>query len=395
MPQQQHNCTRKERRTLTPVILGLAAVTVFGFALRLQGLDAKSLWMDEASQVSFYNLPLHRAALATADPLDSLIGASLYRMGLAGSDWWVRFPAALFGTASIFIFGLIAIRIAGEGVGITAAVLLSVCPLHVAMSQEARPYITFFFFALVAVLVLAHARRRNSFLSWCAFGVATFTLLLARWFAAEVFTLALLVYPLIAYLAARCHPDLSRRRHEGQKLWACFGAVAVAYAVYIPLGVSVLFRAWRYTRGQQEPWLAGFGNVLSRAWHGLFCGNTLPSTFGIPDNRWFLVTATILFALGLVILLKRVWRNRDPFSTLFTIALFTFPLLYAAIYAMFIHWPSKSQYLLLMAAPLFACLAITADTFRRMFPPAHRIASWCAFALVVGFVGFPMARTPA
>jgi hypothetical protein len=176
---------------------------------------------------------------------------------------------------------------------------------------------------------------------------------------------------------------------------ACFGAVAAAYAVYNPLAASVFSRTWAYTRGQREPWVAGFGKVLSRAWHGLFCGNTLPSSFGIPDNRWFLITATILVALGLVIFLKRVWRNRDPISTLFTIALFTFPLLYAAVYAAFIPALSKPQYLLLMAAPLFACLAVTADTFRRLFPPARRIVPWCVFALVVGFVGFPMARASA
>ena len=116
-------------------LAALFFVTLAALSARLYRLDAESLWMDELVTAETYPLQLPQLILKAADegqpPLDNLIGALLPRLGLAGSDWWVRFPAAVFGSASVFLFGWRAGRIAGAFAGIGAAVLLAVCPLHI------------------------------------------------------------------------------------------------------------------------------------------------------------------------------------------------------------------------------------------------------------------------
>ena len=130
----------------------LAGVVLLALALRLYGLSDESLWLDELATVRTYSLPLKPLIVQSAEvgqpPFDNLIGAALDRAGLADSDWWVRFPSALFGTGCVFAVGLWMAEVAGAVVGITSALVLAVCPIHVYLSQEARPYMSFFFFAL-------------------------------------------------------------------------------------------------------------------------------------------------------------------------------------------------------------------------------------------------------
>ena len=48
------------------IAAGLMAILVAALGLRLYGLDAESLWMDELRQVSYYHLPLHHVVLGAA-----------------------------------------------------------------------------------------------------------------------------------------------------------------------------------------------------------------------------------------------------------------------------------------------------------------------------------------
>ena len=151
----------------------LLGVSVFALALRLHALDDESLWIDEFSQVSLYSLPLSyvatESARITQPPLDIFIGAALHRIGLAEHDGWVRVPAALFGAGGVFLLGWWIRKIAGGPAGVAAALLLAVCPLHLAMSQEARPYTLLFFLSLLTLATFARAHQRNTLFSWSVF----------------------------------------------------------------------------------------------------------------------------------------------------------------------------------------------------------------------------------
>ena len=95
-------------RTLPLVIaLGLLAL-----ALRLQGLDADSMFMDEIHQFTFYTGSLADAFNGSArqqqPPLDYLLGFLVYQVNQG--DFALRLPAALFGTGSVMLIIALADR---------------------------------------------------------------------------------------------------------------------------------------------------------------------------------------------------------------------------------------------------------------------------------------------
>ena len=127
-------------------------VGALALAVRLHGLDAQSLFMDEILQVEFYHEGFvelaARAMLHQQPPLDYWIGHLVY--GFAQSDFAVRLPAALFGAGTVVVL----IGLIGEytrvQVALFAGAVLALMPFHIFYSQEARPYaIAIFLFVLM------------------------------------------------------------------------------------------------------------------------------------------------------------------------------------------------------------------------------------------------------
>lgn len=379
---------RVDRYTL----IGLLLVTGLAFLLRVHRLDAESLSMDEAAQVSTYSLPLYQLIRATSDPFDYLIGAGLDRLGLAGSDWWVRFPAAVFGTASVLLLGWTFAQVAGGRAGIAAAMLLSICPLHVAMSQEARPYISYFFLVLLCLPVFCWARRNPALWKWAILAGVLLAILLARWFDAEVFTLLLMTYSCTAYVVnRRCGPEAALR--EKQKLLGSLVCLLAAYAIYNPLAGLTLVRTWPWAHGERGAWLLGFGHILLQGWQAIFCGGVGSSALRFAQTGWFLGLLTILALVGLALLFRRVWRERRAISTLFAVMMVAYPLVFAAIYGRLVATQPKSQYLLLMSVPLFVGLAVAADGLRLRLLGTRPIAAWLLFGMLLAGAVIPMGWT--
>ncbi len=377
-------------------VLALLAVALLALGLRLWALDAESLWLDEAVQVNAYQLPLPYVVIGASDqgqpPLDYLIGAGLHRLGLADSDWWVRFPAALFGAGSVFLLGWWVGRIGGRAAGVTSAILLAVCPLHVAMSQEARPYTIFFFFALATVLAFARARQRHTLRAWGLFACTLTLLLMTRWVGPHFITMGLAVMAVCAWLKAHAAHDLTQREGESRKLWAAFTAVVLAYAVYGPIFGVILYRLSHAIGTHATPWFTRFTDQLSDAYTATISGYS-PGTLSATDGPgWVLLIAGAVAAVGLILLIKAAWRRRDPYATLFAVALVPFPFWYAGVYAKLSVAGAKPQYLLLMAAPLLGCIALAAEEVRRSARRAHKVTSVIIFVGLIGAILIPMAH---
>jgi len=200
--------------------LGLAAATgvvLVAAALRFRMLAAKSLWMDELRQVHYYSSDsvsevIQKAATQNQPPLDYLIGYGLHLIGLADSDWWVRFPAAVFGVLGVVLIIAIGTRADRLETGLLAGFFAALSPLHIHMSQQARPYTIFTFLLLAAVMLYIRARVRSAAADWVAFGLLLFLCLMTRWLAPLVVVGALLGYALVR-LALRLPPD-DRRAPE-------------------------------------------------------------------------------------------------------------------------------------------------------------------------------------
>ena len=379
------------------MIIGLLCVTAGALGLRLFQLDAESLWMDELRQVGYYGLPLHRVVLGASDqaqaPLDYVLGAGLARVGLAGSDWWVRFPAAVFGAASVFLFGWWIARIAGTAAGVAAAALLAVCPLHVAMSQEARPYTIFLFLVLATTLLFDHARRRHTLFWWGSFSLSLLALLLARWIGPHFIALGLVAYSLGTWLVVRRRGEPSLRRVETRKQWAAFTAIVTAYCLYNPVCSLILFRMGKTClRRDAMAWIDRLGHMLSDAYTAILCGYSPRTLSAVAGDGRLLIVAGVLAAAGLIMLLAMIRRGRDPVAVLFVTTLVVFPLVYAPFYTSFSVFRPKPQYLLPMALPLLGLIAITMDGVRRRMLRVHPAASMVSFAVLIGLIAVPMAR---
>ena len=138
---------------------------LLALSLRLFRLGDQSLWIDELltiwqGRVEGYSL--WRQFLDDAqNPLPMLVVAWMGRWH--DSEFWLRLPSALWGAASVLILLRIGRRLGGDRVGVFAALLLAVHPLHILHSQEVRGYAALVFFGLAAIELALGAAARPSF----------------------------------------------------------------------------------------------------------------------------------------------------------------------------------------------------------------------------------------
>lgn len=134
-----------ERRGVLVAVLA-AALTALGLWLRLHGLGAQSLWLDEILQAhaTRRSLAWTLSHMATdKPPLDYLIQHAVIRLLGSDREAALRLHAALFGALTlpvVFLWGRSAF---GPAAGLCALAVLAVSPLHLRYSQEGRPYALF------------------------------------------------------------------------------------------------------------------------------------------------------------------------------------------------------------------------------------------------------------
>jgi len=171
-----------------PVLVLLA-----GWGLRVHALGAKSLWYDELRQVEVAQAPLSNLEDLliehAARPLDYLVTHALLPFtgpvdAVAGrAEFWLRFPAAVWGLLTLAAFWPLARRWLKPPAanGLAAALaggLLAAAPLAVQYSQELRPYALYLlisvlsFYCLDCALGLGRRPKRAPALHWAAFRAA-------------------------------------------------------------------------------------------------------------------------------------------------------------------------------------------------------------------------------
>jgi|CXWL01.1.fsa_nt_gi hypothetical protein len=372
----------------TPALL--VGITVVALAFRLYRLDAESLWMDEIVTVeSSYGDPagiVIAAAMEGQPPLDNFVGAMVHRLGLGQSDWWVRLPTAIFGAGAILLLGLWVRRLAGDAAGLTAALLLAVCPMHISMSQEVRPYALMFFLVLACGLCYVRAREKNRLADWVIFSAVTLAMLMTRWTDPHVVVMGIGLHALFERMRAR--QEGIENRQEATTIFRRAAMSTVAACVcYAPFFWIVLHYQSVAIRSPSNDWLARFGSLLYEAFAALFAGYSTRTVFvALPGSRWLVLTGALLTLIGLLVALLRCKRADSAFWWIFL----PFPLVYAFVYAMLGNAVPKPQYLLVMAVLVFACIALALDTARACL---KRPVLQCAFlAVMLPLLAVPMAR---
>ncbi len=143
----------------------LIAIVVLGAVLRFYRLGFQSLWIDEVLTIHaagfgerlsfpevFWNIqgPLHST-------LVHAIGS------LTTSEFALRLPSAILGTATIPVVYLLGRDLADRRTGLVAALLVAVSPFAVWYSQELRNYsFLMFFSALSTLLVFRLVERKGT-----------------------------------------------------------------------------------------------------------------------------------------------------------------------------------------------------------------------------------------
>lgn len=133
--------------------LALLAILLVALFLRLYQLETKSIWLDEATEISIArNGFVQITGLSLLDrnfPLHYLL--LHYWMLLFGdSEFSVRLPSALFGLLSVAMLYKVGALLFGKETGLIGAVIMAISGYQVYYSQEARPYAMMLFLALVS-----------------------------------------------------------------------------------------------------------------------------------------------------------------------------------------------------------------------------------------------------
>lgn len=155
----------------------LGFTTALAAVLRFAILDQESLWFDEAFSVSVAQWnPLHVIFNLTQIGLRStdrnLFHLLLhYAQLLSHSEYAIRGVSALSGVLTVLaVYGLGA-RLFGRQVGLLAALLMALSPMHLWYSREARGYALLTLLGVLAAYFMLRALADNKARSWLVYGL--------------------------------------------------------------------------------------------------------------------------------------------------------------------------------------------------------------------------------
>jgi mannosyltransferase len=332
--------------------LALGTVIALGLAMRLFRLDYQSLWLDEVLTVQNSAPPLSRIVFdpdvdRNFPPLHSML-VHIF-MGLLGrSEVALRLPSVLAGTISIpLIFG-VARTWFGPAVGLLAAGLLAISPLHVWYSQEARPYALFMALALASVWFAQRLLRRPSDFS------SQVGLVLS---ASATLYCHLLAIPFLLFLAL--FVLLSARPGDRRRALLLCGAIGVLIAPQLyqfwgnppPVSANSGYRFNPVHLGYTI-WTFGTGYSLGPSLLELR-GGMAALAGHLPVMVPLLSLLAVIFLLGA----RDLWRrDRRVFWSL--AAWLTFPVGFAVLGAVVSTHPYNVRYVLLSLPPFLLVLSM-------------------------------------
>jgi 4-amino-4-deoxy-L-arabinose transferase-like glycosyltransferase len=219
---------------LPPVLIVLLAL-----ALSLYGLESKSLWHDElgtltnagwgGSWLDAIRNPL-TVPMLPKPPLPFLL--THISLALDNSVFAARLPAVVFAVLTIPLLYLVGKTFFDRRVGLLAALLLAIAPLHIRYAQEARMYSMLTFFSLLSLYLFWRAIRARQLRWWLGFALVTALNLYTHQMAFLLLGV-LILFALWLLLRTRARQDLkSQFPFQG---WHFFGALGLSALLYLPM----------------------------------------------------------------------------------------------------------------------------------------------------------------
>lgn len=160
-------------RRLPRAWIGLAGLVALGFALRLLKAGSQSFWHDEAYTVAIVRADFAGMLAQVADtertPYLYYAVAWAWAQFFGDSELALRSLSVIFGVATIVVVYAAGARLFSRPAGLIAALLVTLNPLLIWYSQEARSYALVTFLAALSLLGFAGsltAGRRSDYALW-------------------------------------------------------------------------------------------------------------------------------------------------------------------------------------------------------------------------------------
>jgi len=331
-------------------------LTSMGGWLRFQGLGRDSLWLDEAWSFMQARLPLGELLQTVArnvhPPLYYLLLHGVLTFG--DSEAVLRWPSALFGTLSIPLLYLLGRAWFSGSVGVLAALLLAISPVHLWHSQDAKMYTLLTFEGLLAWHLFARLLEGPRRSIWVGYLLVSEAILFTHYYG------ALLLLPQTGLVALL--------RHRGEVERSFLARWLLAQAALI-----LLFLPWAAFAGPSaQPGMVQWIGEAGRHPLVRFAEGLVGFSAGDGGYRWLLGLPVL--ALSLIGLfqdegrkprtLRVAFRER---AILLCLGYFAVPI--AIMVAISVVRPLLVSRHMLMTAPAFFLLA--AAGVSRLLP--HRL----------------------
>jgi len=181
-------------------------LTAIAALLRLYGLAAESLWLDEGTTV----WRIARGFGQLFFDWDDATQGPLYYVALKAwcrvfgtTEFALRFPSVVLGVVTVPLLYRLGRRVFDSTTGLVAALLLTVNPFAIHYSQEARPYALFLLLGVVSTGYLLRLLERYTRRDAAAYVVVA---------AAAVYTHAFAPFLLLAHVAIVAIDRVGARR---------------------------------------------------------------------------------------------------------------------------------------------------------------------------------------
>lgn len=282
----------------------LLFIILLGTVLRIYGLDSENLWFDEVGSVNlalrnigtvffkFHNSPLYFL----------LLKCWIKMWGV--SEFALRSLSVIFGVCSILLIYKLAKKLFNKNVGLFSAFLLSISPIHIFYSQEARNYSLLIFLTLLSMLSFVNLLNKEQCKSY-------FYLTLIN---------ILVVYTLLhGILVVLVQNVFYFFKGKHKKRWLMYQAVVLLFFLlwFIPINIVAHTEPWIKvsTSWIEKPHFSALLETFKTFSYGdrSYGGKDIhieTKDLRMPQILFFIYT--ILFLLGL--LQGKLWNNRIEYK---------------------------------------------------------------------------------
>jgi len=144
----------------------LILILCLSCALRIFGIGSESFWNDELSSMtrsSYSNLQevVELGVVPDVHPPGYQIFLFFIENTLGNSEIALRFPSAIAGVLTVLVTYLIGKKLSSRRTALLGSAMLAVSPVHIWLSQEARPYAVLILLTALSVYLLVCYLKRD------------------------------------------------------------------------------------------------------------------------------------------------------------------------------------------------------------------------------------------